>query len=63
METNNTASRKKKHADFQDAYRRSSNFMSYSKKDYNAFKVKGNGYLKFKKDDTTAELDDGQPTA
>ncbi|WP_223548453.1 hypothetical protein [Aestuariivivens sp. NBU2969] len=57
METNNTTSRKKKHADFQDVYRRSSNFMSYSKKDYNAFKVKGNGYLKLKKEEHNIGLD------
>ncbi|WP_242205384.1 hypothetical protein [Aestuariivivens insulae] len=50
METRKRTSRTKKHADFQDAYRRSSNFMSYSKEEYKAFKVKGNGYLKLKKD-------------
>ncbi|WP_242119040.1 hypothetical protein [Aestuariivivens sediminicola] len=51
METKNITSRKKKHADFQDAYRRSSNFMSYSKEDYKSFKLKGNGDLKYKKSD------------
>ena len=49
MEIKKTTARKKKHADFQDAYRRSSNFMSYSKEDYKSFKLKGNGYLKYKK--------------
>ncbi|WP_242087056.1 hypothetical protein [Aestuariivivens sediminis] len=49
METKNSTSRKKKYADFQDAYRRSSNFMSFSKEEYKAFKLKGNGYLKYKK--------------
>ncbi|WP_242132376.1 hypothetical protein [Aestuariivivens marinum] len=57
METKNTETKKKKHADFQDAYRRSSNFMSFSKEDYKSFKLKGNGYLKLNKEEDNIGLD------
>lgn len=46
METRDNIKREKRHADFQDPFRRSSNFPSYKKTDSEIFKVKGNGDLK-----------------
>lgn len=48
METKHHTKREKKHADFQDPFRRSSNFPSYRKTESEIFKVKGNGDLKIK---------------
>ena len=48
MDTENKTRKRKKHADFQDAYRRSSNFNSFVKEDAKKFKLKGNGELKMK---------------
>ena len=48
METRDEIKREKRYADFQDPFRRSSNFPSYKKAESQIFKVKGNGDLKIK---------------
>jgi len=42
--------RKKKHADFQDEYRKSSNFSKLNENEADKLKIKGNGEVKLKKD-------------
>jgi len=42
--------RKKKHADFQDEYRKSSNFSKLNENEADELKIKGNGEVKLKKD-------------
>lgn len=45
MESNNNTSKKRRFADFQNSYRRSSNFGYGSKRDH--FAIAGNGELSF----------------
>ena len=58
MDTNKTSEKAKKHADFQDNYRRSSNFNNPIKKD--EFKIKKDGDLKMQKKKKGKELDESE---
>ncbi len=58
METNDNSKNKKKHADFQDPYRRSSNFNNPIKDE--EFKIKKNGVLKIQDKKQKKELDESQ---
>lgn len=51
----NTTENKRKHADWQDSYRRSSNFPSLTENETEKLKIKGSGKLKLKKNKTDSE--------
>ena len=58
MEDKENQKNEKKHADFQDSYRRSSNFNNSIKEKEEEFKIKKNGNLKMEDKKDKKELDE-----
>ena len=50
--TQKSTPKRRRHADFQNAYRRSSNFPTLVEKETKELKIKGSGTLKLKKKNT-----------